>query len=157
MIPRGFLKCWSGSPTSACPGVNRVLERWGLRVGTEPVVEPKNNLFRDLRFAVHYMYANDSEVTGNVSIGNDLGYAVMFTSRVKVADNGFGIEEKHLDNIFKRFYRVKNEKTRFITGTGLGLPIVKELVTTLNGFIDVESVSGKGSVFTVLLPAGEAE
>jgi len=77
--------------------------------------------------------------------------------RVKVVDNGFGIEEKHLDNIFKRFYRVKNEKTRFITGTGLGLPIVKELVTTLNGFIDVESVSGKGSVFTVLLPAGEAE
>jgi two-component system phosphate regulon sensor histidine kinase PhoR len=77
--------------------------------------------------------------------------------RVKVADNGFGIEEKHLDNIFKRFYRVKNEKTRFITGTGLGLPIVKELVTSLNGFIDVESVSGKGSVFTVLLPAGEAE
>ena len=77
--------------------------------------------------------------------------------RVKVADNGFGIEEKHMDNIFKRFYRVKNEKTRFITGTGLGLPIVKELVTTLNGFIDVESVSGKGSVFTVLLPAGEAE
>jgi PAS domain S-box-containing protein len=77
--------------------------------------------------------------------------------RVKVADNGFGIEEKHLDNIFKRFYRVKNEKTRFITGTGLGLPIVKELVTSLNGFIDVESISGKGSSFTVLLPAGEAE
>ena len=76
--------------------------------------------------------------------------------RVKVADNGFGIEEKHLDKIFQRFYRVKNEKTRFITGTGLGLPIVKELVTTLNGFIDVESVPGKGSVFTVLLPAGEA-
>ncbi|MEP2531567.1 nitrous oxide reductase family maturation protein NosD [Shimia sp.] len=47
----------------------------------------KNNRFRDLRFAVHYMYANDSEVTGNVSIGNDLGYAVMFTSRVKVIGN----------------------------------------------------------------------
>jgi nitrous oxidase accessory protein len=47
----------------------------------------KNNLFRDLRFAVHYMYANNSEVTGNVSIGNDLGYAVMFSKYVKVADN----------------------------------------------------------------------
>ena len=77
--------------------------------------------------------------------------------RVKIADTGFGIEEKHLDDIFKRFYRVKNEKTRFITGTGLGLPIVKELVTSLNGFIDVESAPGKGSVFTVLLPTGEAE
>lgn len=47
----------------------------------------RDNLFRDLRFAVHYMYADDSEVTGNVSIGNDLGYAVMFSTRVKVADN----------------------------------------------------------------------
>ncbi|MFA3916525.1 nitrous oxide reductase family maturation protein NosD [Ruegeria hyattellae] len=47
----------------------------------------RNNLFRDLRFAVHYMYADNSEVSGNVSIGNDLGYAVMFTKRVRVTDN----------------------------------------------------------------------
>lgn len=45
------------------------------------------NLFRDLRFAVHYMYADDSVVSDNVSIGNDLGYAVMFTTNVKVANN----------------------------------------------------------------------
>ncbi len=45
------------------------------------------NLFRDLRFAVHYMYADDSVVSDNVSIGNDLGYAVMFTSNVKVTGN----------------------------------------------------------------------
>ena len=77
--------------------------------------------------------------------------------RVKVMDTGFGIEEKHLESIFKRFYRVKTDKTRFITGTGLGLPIVKELVTALQGFIDVESVPGKGSVFTVLLPAGDTD
>lgn len=47
----------------------------------------RDNVFRDLRFAVHYMYADDSEVTGNVSIGNDLGYAVMFSTNVRVADN----------------------------------------------------------------------
>src|SRR5690606_22942487 len=47
----------------------------------------RNNVFRDLRFAVHYMYANRSEVSGNVSIGNDLGYAIMFSDRVKVTDN----------------------------------------------------------------------
>ena len=45
------------------------------------------NLFRDLRFAVHYMYADDSVVSDNVSIGNDLGYAVMFTTNVTVANN----------------------------------------------------------------------
>ena len=45
------------------------------------------NLFRDLRFAVHYMYADDSVVSDNISIGNDLGYAVMFSTNVTVADN----------------------------------------------------------------------
>lgn len=47
----------------------------------------RNNLFRDLRFAVHYMYTNDSEVSGNVSIGNHLGYAIMFSNRVILKDN----------------------------------------------------------------------
>jgi signal transduction histidine kinase len=71
---------------------------------------------------------------------------------VTVSDNGFGIEDKYLENIFKRFYRVKNEKTRFITGTGLGLPIVKGLLNELGGAIRVESTVGQGSVFTVSLP-----
>jgi nitrous oxidase accessory protein len=47
----------------------------------------RDNLFRDLRFAVHYMYTNDSEVTGNISIGNHLGYAIMFSNKVAVKDN----------------------------------------------------------------------
>lgn len=46
-----------------------------------------NNKFEDLRFAVHYMYADDSEISGNVSIGNHLGFAIMFTSRVKIKHN----------------------------------------------------------------------
>ena len=47
----------------------------------------KNNLFRDLRFAVHYMYTHDSEISGNISIGNHLGFAIMFSDRVVVKDN----------------------------------------------------------------------
>ena len=47
----------------------------------------RDNLFRDLRFAVHYMYADNSEVSGNVSIGNHLGYAVMFSTNVKIKNN----------------------------------------------------------------------
>ena len=76
--------------------------------------------------------------------------------RVSVMDNGFGIEAQHLDKIFERFYRVKDDNTRFITGTGLGLPIVKGLVDSLGGFIDVESTPGSGSVFMVTLPLKEA-
>lgn len=74
--------------------------------------------------------------------------------RVRVRDTGFGIEERYLDKIFDRFFRVKNDKTRYITGTGLGLPIVKGLVEALNGRISVESEPDKGTTFTVLLPVG---
>ncbi len=78
------------------------------------------------------------------NIGTDL--------KVTVSDNGFGIEEKYLDKIFDRFYRVKNDKTRYITGTGLGLPIVKSIVDELKGSISVKSKPGFGTTFSVLLP-----
>ena len=45
------------------------------------------NRFRDLRFAIHYMYTNDSEVTDNVSVDNAVGYAIMFSHRLKVSGN----------------------------------------------------------------------
>ncbi|TNF17786.1 MAG: nitrous oxide reductase family maturation protein NosD [Rhodobacteraceae bacterium] len=47
----------------------------------------RGNLMRDLRFAVHYMYTNDSEVSGNVSIGNHLGFAMMYSDRIVARDN----------------------------------------------------------------------
>lgn len=61
--------------------------RDGIFVNTSRDNVFRDNLFRDLRFAVHYMYANNSEVTGNRSINNDLGYAIMFSDRVKVKNN----------------------------------------------------------------------
>lgn len=75
--------------------------------------------------------------------------------QVAVSDTGFGIEAKHLENIFKRFYRVKDANTRFITGTGLGLPIVKGLLNELGGSITVASTPGQGTTFTVELPIGK--
>ncbi|MEY8843376.1 nitrous oxide reductase family maturation protein NosD [Cribrihabitans sp. XS_ASV171] len=47
----------------------------------------RGNLFRDLRFAVHYMYTNDSVIEGNVSIGNHLGFALMYSDRIVARDN----------------------------------------------------------------------
>ncbi|MFK7837314.1 MAG: nitrous oxide reductase family maturation protein NosD [Sulfitobacter sp.] len=64
--------------------------RWGrdgIFVNTSKRNIFRGNRFRDLRFAVHYMYANDSEVSGNVSIGNHLGFAVMYSRHVKVLNN----------------------------------------------------------------------
>ncbi len=64
--------------------------RWGrdgIFSNTSRTGTYRGNLFRDLRFAVHYMYTNDSEVSGNVSIGNHLGYAIMFSNKVVMKDN----------------------------------------------------------------------
>lgn len=55
----------------------------------------RDNVFRDLRFAVHFMYANGSTVSGNVSIGNDLGYAIMFTKNVEVTGNASINDREH--------------------------------------------------------------
>jgi PAS domain S-box-containing protein len=87
---------------------------------------------------------------GNIRVEVDIAGVNV---RVRVIDNGIGIAEKHLTRIFERFYRVKDETTRYITGTGLGLPIVKGLLDAMGGIIEVESTPGEGSVFTVLLPA----
>ncbi len=61
--------------------------RDGIFVNTSKKNVFSNNLFRDLRFAVHYMYTHDSTISGNVSIGNHLGYALMFSERITVTDN----------------------------------------------------------------------
>ncbi len=61
--------------------------RDGIFVNSSKKNSFRNNRFENLRFAVHYMYADDSEVSGNVSIGNHLGYAIMFTTRVRITGN----------------------------------------------------------------------
>ncbi len=64
--------------------------RWGrdgIFVNTSHSNAFVGNRFRDLRFAVHYMYANRSEVRGNLSIGNGLGFAVMYSRGVKIIEN----------------------------------------------------------------------
>jgi signal transduction histidine kinase/AraC-like DNA-binding protein len=72
----------------------------------------------------------------------------MFSIRIK--DTGIGIEREHLDYLFDRFYRIQHQLSP--GGTGIGLALTKELVQILHGTISVESVKGKGSEFTVLLP-----
>jgi two-component system phosphate regulon sensor histidine kinase PhoR len=72
---------------------------------------------------------------------------------VTVADNGIGIPSTELRNIFERFYRVDKSRSRPAGGTGLGLPIVKEVVESMGGTVAVESQLGRGSKFVISLPA----
>jgi PAS domain S-box-containing protein len=71
---------------------------------------------------------------------------------VEVSDSGIGIPPEDLPRIFDKFYRVKNAQTRKITGTGLGLPIVKRIVEAHLGMVEAESQPGVGSKFRVYLP-----
>jgi two-component system phosphate regulon sensor histidine kinase PhoR len=72
---------------------------------------------------------------------------------IRVRDQGYGMEQQHSDRIFERFYRVDKARSRKAGGTGLGLSIVKHVVLAHHGKVTVESAPGKGSVFTITLPA----
>ncbi len=71
---------------------------------------------------------------------------------IVVNDKGSGMEKEHLSKIFNRFYRADKSRSRNEGGTGLGLAIVKHIVQYHNGKIDVSSVKGEGSTFTIRLP-----
>lgn len=71
---------------------------------------------------------------------------------ITVKDTGIGIEEEDIARLFEEFMRVKSPQTKNISGSGLGLSIVKRIVKLYNGTISVESKPGDGSVFTITLP-----
>jgi two-component system phosphate regulon sensor histidine kinase PhoR len=76
---------------------------------------------------------------------------------IAVSDRGDGIAAIHLPRLTERFYRVDEGRSRRLGGTGLGLAIVKHIVNRHRGRLSIESRVGEGSVFTVVLPAAEAE
>lgn len=77
------------------------------------------------------------------------------TVEIKVADSGIGMEPKDLEDIFQKFKQVGNNSTDLKTGTGLGLPICKEIVEHYGGKIWAESDMGEGSTITFVLPLGQ--
>jgi signal transduction histidine kinase/FixJ family two-component response regulator len=127
--------------------VFEALEDSSLTVTADPVA--LESVFGNLiTNAINYTQEN-----GEIKVRADLAG---INIRVEVTDNGYGMKAKYLENIFEKFYRIKDEKTRYITGSGLGLPIVKGIVDSLGGFVNVDSEFDKGTVFTVLLPVTKA-
>jgi two-component system cell cycle sensor histidine kinase/response regulator CckA len=72
---------------------------------------------------------------------------------LSISDSGGGIPKRNLDHLFEPFFTTKGEKT----GTGLGLAVVYGIVQNHDGFIDVHSREGSGSIFNIYLPVIEAE
>jgi two-component system, OmpR family, phosphate regulon sensor histidine kinase PhoR len=89
-------------------------------------------------------------ITVTVGLSTKLAHGVMF----RVRDRGEGIAKRHLARLTERFYRVDKARSSGMSGTGLGLAIVKHVVNRHNGLLEIESKVGRGSRFSVHLPAG---
>lgn len=86
-----------------------------------------------------------SVVTVNIS------YSAQYL-KIEVSDNGHGIENKELKNIFEKFYRIQANNIHNSKGLGLGLYFVKEIITSYRGKIDVSSQPGIGTTFKITIP-----
>jgi signal transduction histidine kinase len=73
--------------------------------------------------------------------------------RVSVRDQGIGMDARELRNIFKKFYRTKRAEASGEMGTGIGLSIVEQIVVNHGGRMEVSSAPGRGSTFTIIVPA----
>lgn len=71
---------------------------------------------------------------------------------ISIEDQGIGISEEDLKYVFERFYRADKSRTRATGGTGIGLTIVKSIVSSHGGEVKLESKLGEGSKFTIILP-----
>ena len=139
----------------AADRVRPVAEHRGIRI---EVHEPPRRLSvlgdrRQLVSAVHSLVENA------VTYSDD-GSAVVLDTRtngswveVTVADTGIGIPARDLERIFERFYRVDRARARDTGGTGLGLAIVRHVAGNHGGEVRVQSQEGRGSTFTLRLPA----
>ncbi len=99
--------------------------------------------------AIKYSPAGSTVVVRAERAGEDVA--------IHVIDNGPGIEPEHLPRLFERFYRVDKARSRKLGGTGLGLAIVKHIAQAHEGRTAVSSTPGKGSTFSIYLPAGKTE
>ena len=97
-------------------------------------------------------------ITNAVNYSPDGGEVIVFATTtenfldVYVSDTGVGMAPEEASKIFEKFYRIKHPKTRHVTGTGLGLALVKGIIESHRGSIEVDSRPGMGTTFRVLLP-----
>lgn len=116
---------------------------------------PKINVFAD--------EARANQVVSNL-LSNAINYGLtngkiefeLFETNISagfhIKDNGIGIEQEELAFIFEQFYRTNKSREISTEGSGLSLAIVKSIMEAHGGSVKVESISGKGSVFTVIFP-----
>ena len=104
-----------------------------------------NSIHITIANAIKYSNENSSIKIETFESGNEVF--------INIIDEGMGILKEHFSRLFERFYRVDKSRSRDEGGTGLGLAIVKHIIQVHKGCIEVSSEYGKGSTFTVRIPA----
>ena len=112
--------------------------------------------------AIKFTEQGDIEISANIVNARDIQYDNCFEDDIKnlqgnylqvcVADNGIGIERKDLSHVFDKFAQIENPLSRKVGGSGLGLPIAKQLLEAHNGAIWCDSEISKGSRFYFVIP-----
>jgi signal transduction histidine kinase len=128
-------------------------ERKQIRLQIEPL--PEASLIGDrelMEYAVYNLLNNAIKYSPAETIVTVSGAVDHAHVRLSVRDQGIGMDEKELRNIFQKFYRTKRAEASGEAGTGIGLSIVEQIVTHHGGKIEVSSEPGRGSCFTVVLP-----
>ena len=118
-------------------------------------IEPFNQDLALLMRALYELLVNANKFTESGEI--QLAVSLQKKDNVdwlcfKVLDTGCGMTEETIELIFNAFHQVDSSLTRSYEGLGLGLSLVEKIVTIINGYIEVKSELGKGSVFSIYLP-----
>jgi len=94
-----------------------------------------------------------TEQNGKIELElNRVKDATVESIHLRIKDNGIGIQEENLAQIFNRFYQVDGSATRFQQGAGIGLSLVKELIELQDGTIEAKSEIGEGTIFDIKIP-----
>ena len=121
-----------------CYVTSNVPKVYGDRDGIEQVIT--NILINSVKYT-----PNNGNIKVYIGAVHDDAY-------IKIIDNGIGIPAEDLPRVFERFYRVDKARSREMGGTGLGLPIAKEIIEENNGSISIKSEVGKGTEVVIKIP-----
>ncbi|WP_175718614.1 hybrid sensor histidine kinase/response regulator AtsR [Burkholderia anthina] len=130
------------------------------RIEVVQQVEPRDLAIRSDRKLLRQVLSNLIENSVKYTLDGSVRVSIALADapagrqlKLAVRDTGAGIAKQHLPKIFEPFYRANDAVGLHVDGIGMGLAVVREIVTTLRGHVDVRSVVGEGSEFVVTLPA----